>query len=135
MRGRLGHGRRFCLFQEDATRSRRRAQPYSTLAGVLWGTVFPVFKVAQRGFSPLHVAVLRAAIGSPCLSLFCTALGHRQVFCVDRGVIPRLFVLALAGPGVFWPIQALSAAYSSAANAASSWAPILYWLPCRHQFC
>jgi len=40
------------------------------------------------------------------------------VFHVKRRTIPRLFVLALAGAGVFWPVQTLSVAYSSAASAA-----------------
>jgi len=33
--------------------SRRRTQPYSIVAGVLWGTVFPVLKVALRDFPAL----------------------------------------------------------------------------------
>jgi len=98
--------------------SPKRARLLTSLAGVLWGTVFPVLKLALQGFSPLEVAFLRALIGSLSLGLVYSGMGHWEIFCLQGRALPRVFMLALTGAGAFWPIQAFSVAHSTSVNAA-----------------
>jgi len=98
--------------------SLKRTQLLPSLAGVLWGTVFPALKLALGGFSPLEIALLRGLIGALSLGLVYSGLGRWEVFHLDRRAFPRLFILALAGAGAFWPIQTFSVARSTSANAA-----------------
>ena len=74
--------------------------------------------LALRDFSPLEIALLRALIGAVSLGLVYGGLGRWEVFRLDRGAFPRTFILALAGAGIFWPIQTFGVAHSTSTNTA-----------------
>ena len=62
----------------------KRSLPYVMLAllSLLWGTSFPLIKIATRGFDPYAFAFLRVTIGAIVLSL--VAASSRLLPCSPR---------------------------------------------------
>lgn len=87
------------------------------VAGVIWGTAFPAITLALDGFSPFAVSLWRAVIGAASLGLVLWLRGARPRR-LDRGAWVRLFVISLAGAGIFWPTQAVAVRLSNPVNVA-----------------
>lgn len=87
------------------------------LAGVIWGTAFPAISVAFEGFGPLAVSFWRAVIGAASLGLLLALRGARPRR-LTAGASWRLFVIALAGAGIFWPAQTVAVHLSNPVNVA-----------------
>lgn len=87
------------------------------MAGIIWGTAFPAIEIALRAFTPLDIAFWRAVIGTLSLGAWLAARGAVD-WRFPRGTWVRLFVLALAGSGLFWPVQNSAVRLSTPVNVA-----------------
>ncbi|HYN88991.1 MAG TPA: DMT family transporter [Ardenticatenaceae bacterium] len=97
--------------------SRPGARWLPLFAAILWGTSFPLVQVALRDLSPLQIAFLRAVLGSLSMGAVLWFQGEIPHPRTGRGWL-QLFVVALIGTGIFWPLQNLAVARSTAVNAA-----------------
>ncbi|MFQ5595028.1 MAG: DMT family transporter [Anaerolineae bacterium] len=87
------------------------------VAGLIWGTAFPAIEIGLRTFSPLDVAFWRGFIGALSLGGWLAIQGGLH-WRFPRATWVRLFVLALAGSGLFWPIQSVAVNLSTPVNVA-----------------
>lgn len=87
------------------------------LAGLIWGTTFPAIEIGLRTITALDIAFWRGLIGALSLGAWLIARGALERH-FSRGTWFRLCVLALAGAGVFWPVQALAVNLSTPVNVA-----------------
>ncbi len=87
------------------------------MAGIAYGTAFPMISVAIGGFAPLSIAFWRAVIGTVSLGgwlLLTRSFSARP----SLGSWVRLGIVALAGAGVFWPVQNYAVKLSTPVNVA-----------------
>lgn len=87
------------------------------LAGVLWGTAFPALQFALRELTAYEAAFGRALLGALSLGLILAARG-RLTWRLPLATWWRLWVLALLGAGIFWPLQNLAIHLSTPVNTA-----------------
>lgn len=86
-------------------------------AGLIWGTAFPAIEIGLRTFTALDLAFWRGLIGALSLGGWLAARGALERR-FSLGTWARLFVLALAGSGLFWPMQTLAVNLSTPVNVA-----------------
>lgn len=86
-------------------------------AGLIWGTSFPAIELGLRSFTALDIAFGRGLIGALSLGVWLAARGQLR-WQFSRAAWPRLFVLALTGAGLMWPMQASAVKLSTPVNAA-----------------
>jgi len=80
-------------------------------AGTLWGSVFPLTKIALHELAALDVAFYRAILASLALiSLSSSKLSEVKLRKTD---IKRIFPLSLCGVVVFWTLLNLGLTYST----------------------
>ncbi len=105
------------MTERMAARERGIAQWLPLVAGLIWGTAFPSIEIGLRTFTALDIAFWRGFIGALSLGgwLFARGRLERQF---SRETWVRLFVLALAGSGLFWPLQASAVSLSTPVNVA-----------------
>ncbi|RME43975.1 MAG: DMT family transporter [Chloroflexi bacterium] len=97
---------------------RHRIVPWLPLvAGLIWGTAFPAIEIGLRTFTPWDIAFWRGLIGAASLGGWLAAQGD-LVWQFPWTTWVRLFVLALAGSGLFWPIQTVAVNLSTPVNVA-----------------
>lgn len=87
------------------------------VAGLIWGTAFPAIEIGLRTFTALDVAFWRGLIGALSLGGWLAVRGALERR-FSPGTWVRLFVLALAGSGLFWPMQTLAVNLSTPVNVA-----------------
>ena len=87
------------------------------LAGLFWGTAFPVMGLALEGFSPLGIAFWRGVIGTVSLGGWLLATGA-LTYRLTAGGWLRMAVIAMAGAGFFWPVVIGAVELSTPTNAA-----------------
>ncbi len=80
-------------------------------AGTLWGSVFPLTKIALYEFAALDVAFYRAVLAS--LALISLSSGKLSEVKLRKTDIKRIFPLSLCGVVVFWTLLNLGITYST----------------------
>jgi drug/metabolite transporter (DMT)-like permease len=86
-------------------------------AAALWGTAFPAISLALEGFRPGALAFWRAVVAAATLGGWLLLSGRLRLPRA-AGSWARLFVLSLAGTGVFWTAQTIAVGNSTPVNAA-----------------
>lgn len=87
------------------------------VAGLIWGTAFPAIEIGLRTFTPLDIAFWRGLIGALSLGGWLVTRGSLD-WRFPRTTWIRLFVLALTGSGLFWPVQSQAVNLSTPVNVA-----------------
>jgi drug/metabolite transporter (DMT)-like permease len=87
-----------------------------TLIVLLWGSAFPLIKVALSGAPPVTLGFLRFLIATPILTLYANVKDSKGFRALFHNNVPALILMGLTGVMGYHVFQNIGIQYTSATN-------------------
>jgi len=87
-----------------------------TLIVLLWGSAFPLIKIALSGVPPVTLGFLRFLVAAPILTLYAYVKDSKGFRALFRNNMPALILMGLTGVMGYHVFQNIGIQYTSATN-------------------
>src|SRR5579884_3196658 len=97
---------------KGARRGYMLGMSFTLMSAILWGSTYPIIKIALLYFTPYQISFFRASFGSASLLVYLVFRGKfKTAFPHGEREFLRVFVASLIGATLFWTFLNLSIEY------------------------